>query len=109
MSAAEAMRLLGLARRAGATVPGVDGARRAVAGGAARLLVVARDASATQLDKVEKLRRNRAVPQVVLGDRAALGTAIGKGPTSVIAVTNESLAGRLVALCGGVEASDMED
>lgn len=89
---ASAFRLLGLARRAGAVAPGTDATRRSIRRGEARLILMARDASSVQMDKIRKLIVKRPIPQAVLGDRATLGAAIGKGPTSAIAVTDESFA-----------------
>ena len=91
-----ASRFLGLARRAGAVVPGTDATRRAIRRGEARLVLMAEDASGVQMDKIRKLMVDRPIPLAVLGDRNTLGAAIGKGPTSAIAVTDESLAKRLL-------------
>ena len=92
----EAFRFLGLARRAGAVAPGTDATRRAIRQGEARLVLMARDASGVQLDKIRKELSNRPIPQVILGDRATLGAAIGKAPVTAVAVTSESLATRLL-------------
>jgi len=92
---AEALRLLGLARRAGAVAPGTDLARRAVRRGEARLILMAGDASSVQLDKIRTVLGNRPIPQVILGDRATLGAAVGRGPISAVAVTSASFAEQL--------------
>jgi ribosomal protein L7Ae-like RNA K-turn-binding protein len=84
---ADAFRLLGLARRAGAAVPGTDAARRALREGEARLILMAADASSVQLGKISRLMENRSVPRAILGDRATLGAALGVGPVSAVAVT----------------------
>ena len=104
---ASAFRLLGLARRAGAVAPGTDATRRSIRRGEARLILMARDASSVQMDKIRKLIVKRPIPQAVLGDRATLGAAIGKGPTSAIAVTDESFAKLL--LDDLEAASEVED
>lgn len=91
----EVLRLLGLARRAGAAVPGTDAARRAVLQGQARLIVMAADASGVQLDKIRKALRNRPIPQVTLGDRATLGAAVGRASVSVVAVTAAAFADQI--------------
>ena len=93
---ASALRLLGLARRAGAVAPGTDAVRRAIREGEARLVWIAGDASSTQVDKVRTTMHDRAIPQVVLGDRGTLGAALGLGPLTAVAVTDEALAQRLV-------------
>jgi ribosomal protein L7Ae-like RNA K-turn-binding protein len=105
-----AQRLLGLARRAGAVAPGTEAVRRAIRVGEALLILLATDASSVQLDKVRKMLRDRPIPQAVLGDRDTLGAALGLAPVSAVAVTNASLAGRLLeelagaAIEGGTEA-----
>jgi ribosomal protein L7Ae-like RNA K-turn-binding protein len=57
---------------------------------------MAGDASGVQLNKIRKELNNRPIPQVTLGDRATLGAAIGKAPLAAVAVTDESLATRLL-------------
>ena len=92
----EALRLLGLARRAGAVVTGTARTREALRSGRAKLVLVAEDASGTQLSKIEGLVRGGAVPQVTLGDRFVLGAAVGGPPLSAVAVTDARLAARLL-------------
>jgi ribosomal protein L7Ae-like RNA K-turn-binding protein len=94
----EAFRLLGLARRAGSVAPGTDAARRAARGGEARLILMACDASTVQAEKVLRIIKNRPIPWGILGDRASLGVAVGRGPVSAVAVTAESFAGALQRL-----------
>lgn len=93
--AEEALRLLGLARRAGSVAPGTDAARRAAREGEARLILMARDASSVQLEKVRSVLNNRPIPWAILGDRATLGAAVGLGPISALAVTADSFADAL--------------
>jgi ribosomal protein L7Ae-like RNA K-turn-binding protein len=88
--------LLGLARRAGAVVPGLEAARTAVRNGEAHLLVFAGDASPEQLKKVAGLLKHRGVPVRWAVSRAELGRQIGRGSTSVIAVTTRSFAEQLM-------------
>ncbi len=92
---AEALRLLGLARRAGAVVCGAEATRRAVRQGEARLVLMARDASSVQLDKVRSALRNRPIPRAILGDRATLGGAVGRERVSAVAVTARTFAEQL--------------
>jgi ribosomal protein L7Ae-like RNA K-turn-binding protein len=89
-------RLLGLARRAGAVAPGTDAVRRAIREGEARLVLMARDASSVQMEKVRTTLHDRAIPQAVLGDRDTLGAALGLAPLSAVAVTSAPLAERLL-------------
>ncbi len=96
-----AFRLLGLARRAGAVAPGTEAVRRSIRLGEAQLVLMARDASRVQLEKIEKTLRDRSIPQVYLGDRNTLGAAVGMASLSAVAVTNGSLADQLVAELDG--------
>jgi ribosomal protein L7Ae-like RNA K-turn-binding protein len=86
------LKLLGLARRAGAVAAGTDRARHALQSSKAKLVLVARDASPVQLKKIEGIIRRAAVPMAVLGDRVDLGAAVGGPPLSAVAVTNARLA-----------------
>ena len=89
--------LLGLARRAGAVAPGTEAVRRAVRIGKAHVVLMARDASQTQMDKIRTTLRGRTVPQVSLGDRNALGAAVGLSALSAVAVTSAPLAEQVLA------------
>ena len=97
----EALQILGLARRAGAVAPGTAATRRSISQGEARLVLMAEDASLAQLDKIRRTMRKRIIPQVLLGDRTTLGAAIGRAPITAIAVTDASLAGRLLESIDG--------
>ena len=92
----KALQILGLARRAGAVAPGTTATRRSISKGEACVVLMAEDASSAQLDKIRRTMRKRIIPQVLLGDRATLGAAIGKAPIAAVAVTDASLAGRLL-------------
>ncbi len=95
-----ALRLLGLAARAGAILPGTERVREAVRAGEARLVVVAGDASANTRAKLIPLLEARGVPHALAYDRARLGEAIGRGPMGAVGVSDASLAGRLHELLG---------
>lgn len=92
-----ALRLLGLARRAGAVAPGTEAVRRAIREGEALLILMAEDASSVQLDKIRTTLHDRSIPRAVLGDRNTLGAAIGFAKLSAVAITDRSLADRLTA------------
>jgi ribosomal protein L7Ae-like RNA K-turn-binding protein len=98
--ASSVYQLLGLARRAGAVVPGASAVREAVRSGEAKLVLPAGDASIARLDKVRRIVERCSVPQASLGDRAGLGAAVGKGPISAVAVTSAALADRVLAELG---------
>ena len=91
----KALRLLGLARRAGGVAPGTEAVRRAIRMGEARLILIAADASSVQVEKVRTTLHDRPIPQVILGDRDALGTAVGLAPLSAVAVTHAAIAEEL--------------
>ena len=89
---AEALALLGIARRAGAVVKGTDATRRGLKGGDIRLVLVAEDGSEVQSRKVLPLARGRGVPWAYLGNRVELGGAVGSGPLTVVGVTEPGFA-----------------
>lgn len=88
--------LLGLGRRAGALVIGVDGVRTALQAGQCWCVVVASDASPRTEEKVIRLAAARGVP-LVDGPRAEeLGARLGKPPVMVVGVRDRALAGGIV-------------
>lgn len=93
----DALSLLGLARRAGKVAGGTAAVRQAIREGRVALVIMAEDASRTQLDKVRSTIHNRTIPQVYLGDRNTLGAAVGLAPLSAVAVTHAELATKLAA------------
>jgi ribosomal protein L7Ae-like RNA K-turn-binding protein len=96
----EALALLGLARRAGALAKGTDAARVALRRGEARLLILADDGSEAQREKVLPLARSRNVPWVSPGSRAQIGAAVGAGPLTALAVTEDGFARRIREMLG---------
>ncbi|MDZ7779380.1 MAG: ribosomal L7Ae/L30e/S12e/Gadd45 family protein [Gemmatimonadota bacterium] len=108
-SRSDVLAILGLARRAGEASGGTEAVRQAVRDGRAKVVVMATDASPTQLKKIRSTIHNRTIPQVFLGDRSTLGAAIGAAPLAAIAVTDASLAGRLLEGVGSEEATDAPD
>jgi ribosomal protein L7Ae-like RNA K-turn-binding protein len=90
-----ALRLLGLAARAGALLPGTEQVRDAARRGALRFVLVAGDTSDNSLDKLVPLLVKRGVPHVVGFTRAELGTAVGRAPLSAVGITNRSFAQQL--------------
>jgi ribosomal protein L7Ae-like RNA K-turn-binding protein len=91
----EALALLGLAQRAGAVARGTGAARQALRKGQARLLILAKDGSETQREKVLPLAQARGVPWTKLGSMAEIGSALGTGPVAVVAVTGNRFAGEI--------------
>ncbi len=92
------MRLLGLAARAGAIVPGTERVREAARGRRLRLVLIAADASANAKEKLLPLLDRRGIEYVVAASRDALGAAVGRSPLSAVGVTDAAFADRLKAL-----------
>ena len=105
----DALGILGLARRAGRVSGGTEVVRQAIRDGRAKLVVMATDASDTQLDKIRSTIHNRTIPQVHLGDRNMLGAAIGSAPLAAVAVTDASFAARLLEELGRGERGGAPD
>lgn len=95
------LRLLGLGVRARSVVVGVTGARARLQTGDAACVVLARDAGARTVDKVERLARARGVPLVRAADARALGAALGRGAVQAVVVTDAALARGVVQASEG--------
>lgn len=89
---AASLRAVGMARRAGCVEIGTRAVREA--GREARLaaILVARDASVSVRQRLERLRSACGAILVTCGDRAALGAAVGRGPVAALGVTDSRLA-----------------
>jgi ribosomal protein L7Ae-like RNA K-turn-binding protein len=96
----QALRLLGLAARAGGVVPGTDRVRIAARRDEVEFVLVAADASANAREKLLPLLRARGVPYMEAYSRVELGRAVGRSPLSAIGLTDVSLTGRVRELIG---------
>lgn len=94
----DALGLLGLARRAGAVISGVEATRKALRGGEVRLVLLSVDGSPAQLDRVRVLAGHRKVPVAWISEQEELGRVLGKGPLSAVGVTGSSFAKQLLQL-----------
>ncbi|GBD33423.1 hypothetical protein HRbin33_02414 [bacterium HR33] len=88
----EQLRLLGLARRAGAVVVGTEAVRRSLRRGELGVVVLAGDCSRRVEEKVGRLARYRGVPTIVGPEAAELGRILGKGPVGSAGVKRGELA-----------------
>lgn len=88
--------LLGLARRAGAVATGVPAVRDAVRKGDARLVILASDASPTQLKKVQAILEHREIPVRWFDSQSELGAPLGQPGLSAVAITSQSFAEQLL-------------
>jgi ribosomal protein L7Ae-like RNA K-turn-binding protein len=89
------LRMLGLAARAGATLPGTDRVREAARSGALEFTLVASDASDNSRNKLIPLLEARRIAYAVAFDRNELGGAVGKPPVSALGITDRKLATRV--------------
>ena len=94
------LRLLGLAARAGALVYGTDLVRRAVRAGKVRHAIVASDISDNTSEKLRPLLAKSGVTVIEGPDRGELGALVGRGPLSVIGITDAQLGERIGASPG---------
>ena len=90
-----ALRMLGLAARAGALVTGTQHVREAVRAGSVRLVLLATDSSDNSREKLVPLLDARRVAYLAVSDRGTLGAAVGKGPLSAVGITVQSFADRI--------------
>lgn len=97
------LRLLGLGLRAHSVVVGVSGTRAQLAAGKLVCVVLAADATARTLDKVDRSARARGIP-VLRGPVAdRLGAALGRPPVQAVGVQDRALARGLMAASGSEE------
>lgn len=92
----DAFRILGLARRAGALALGSESVRQSLRDGTAVLVILAVDAAAGQVGKIERLLGHGSVPWRRFGSRVELGAALGGPPYSAVGVTLDGFATRLL-------------
>lgn len=90
------LQLLGLAHRAGHVVRGTDAVRGALREGRVSLVLMADDASPTQLAKIDGWIRSGDVPARRIGGRSEIGAALGAGPLSVVGVTERGFSRRIL-------------
>ena len=100
-----ALRLLGLAARAGAVLSGTERVREAARAGTLRYVIVAGDVSANTQDKLIPLLESRRVRHRIVATRVALGDAVGRPPASALGITDAGLARRVATLLESEEES----
>jgi ribosomal protein L7Ae-like RNA K-turn-binding protein len=99
--------LLGLGRRGGNVVAGVDRVRAGLQRGHFSCVVVASDASHRAAAKVFRLAKARGVPLLRGPAAERLGQGLGLPPVMAVGVTDRALAAGLMR--SGAEAPPMED
>lgn len=100
-SVGQALRLLGLAARAGGIVPGTDRVRIAARRDELQFVLLATDASANAREKLVPLLTARGIPYDMVASRMELGGAVGRSPLSAVGLLDVSLARRVRELIGG--------
>lgn len=86
------LRLLGLGRRGGHLVIGVDAVRRMLQAEEVRCVVIASDASPRAIEKVVRLAEGKRVPLVGGPDAVTIGVQLGKPPVMAVGVRDRGLA-----------------
>lgn len=100
------MRVLGLARRAGAAAVGTRAVREAARAGRLRAVLLARDAAPNARRRLGAVLSAPDVLVVECGDRRALGASVGRGPVAVVGVTEAGLARRVTARLGPLRSEN---
>ncbi len=100
----ELLRLLGLARRAGAVVIGTEAVRRSLQRGELGVVILAAGCSQRVDNKVGRLARYGGVPIIVGPEPAELGRILGKGPVGSAGVRRGELA-RAILQSGSLDFS----
>lgn len=83
---------LGLAMRAGKVVSGDEIVTKSIRSSEARLVIVAKDASANTHKKFHDKCRTYKVPLIIGYDREKLGASFGKPERVVLALTDQGFA-----------------
>lgn len=94
---------LGLAARAGRLRIGTEAVRRSIRAGEAAAVVIAGDASLQVRVRLAKLAEARSLAHRVILDSQRLGGAVGRARVVALAVTDRSLARRVLELAEELE------
>lgn len=92
------LNFLGLTRKSGSLTAGGNLTETAVKHGKVRLLILATDASELTHKKFRSMAENFQVELIETAVMDELGSAIGKGPISVIGVTDARMSKKLKEL-----------
>lgn len=96
-----ALQLLSLAQRAGKVASGEFKTEESVKTGQARLVIIASDASDNTKKKFINMCEFYEVPIIEYSDKNSLGHFIGREFRASVAVTDEGLANKILALSEG--------
>jgi len=87
-----ALRLIGIARRAGRVAIGTRSVKERASVGDVRVVIIARDVTDNAERRVLPLLEALDVPVVRCGTRQTLGAAVGRGPLAVVGIQDRALA-----------------
>lgn len=96
------LNFLGLTRKSGSITAGGNLTETAVKHGKVRLLILASDASEGTSKKFRSMAESFGVELIEAGVMDELGSAIGKGPISVLGVTDDRMSKKLKELCNAM-------
>ncbi len=96
--------MLSIAAKGGRVRSGELAAEEQIRAGRARLVLIAEDASDNTKDRFVSMCRGRGIEAFGYGTKEELGRSIGKAERSVLAVTDEGLAGAIKKLLNEAEA-----
>ena len=82
------IRLIGLANRAGKVRAGTFVTEKLIREGNAPLVVIAKDGSEKQKEKITELAKNNNIDYIILGTKDELGEILGKSETISLVVTD---------------------
>ncbi|MBO4289780.1 MAG: ribosomal L7Ae/L30e/S12e/Gadd45 family protein [Lachnospiraceae bacterium] len=88
--------MLSIAAKAGRVKSGELAAEEQIRAGKAKLVIIAEDASGNTKDRFASMCRGRRTEAYGYGTKEELGRSIGKAERSVLAVTDEGLAGAIL-------------
>ncbi|WP_427338696.1 L7Ae/L30e/S12e/Gadd45 family ribosomal protein [Caloranaerobacter sp. DY30410] len=89
---------LGLGMKAGYLKSGEMGCEIAIKKRKCKLLIIASDASENTKNKFIKLTKRYGIKHIIYGDKIALGSSIGKGLISTIAICDDNFSKAIVKL-----------
>jgi len=90
--------MLGIGKKAGFIISGETGCLQAIKKSKCKLLILASDASDNTKDRFMSLCSKNNIRLIIFGYKAELGSAIGKGLTSIVAVVDDRFSNTLLGV-----------
>jgi ribosomal protein L7Ae-like RNA K-turn-binding protein len=109
MNEKKALSLLGIAQKARAVASGNFAVEQAIRSGAARIVIVATDASENALRDIQNITFHYGVPLRQVGTKETLGRAIGKQERVTAAILEDGLADAFDKAVGGETAAPLRE